>query len=253
MKYRHIWTIGMVLLLATAWSVPAGAEDAKTIVDQAFKYYRGKASVAVVEMSIKRPSWKRTMTMKGWTKGSSDSLIRITAPAKDKGNGTLKKGQTMWMYNPKVNRVLRLPPSMMAQSWMGSDFSNNDLAKSDTLINDYTHEITGTETQGGKKVYLIKSMPKPRAPVIWGMQKLKIRADHIFLVQEFYDEDLKLVKVMTASRIKMLGGKLFPQIWKMEDKTKSGHATTLDYKELAFKSSIDSNLFTVNTLKNPAE
>jgi hypothetical protein len=85
------------------------------------------------------------------------------------------------------------------------------------------------------------------------MQKLKIREDYIFLVQEFYDEDLKLVKVMTASRIGMLGGKLFPRIWKMEDRSKSGHVTTLNYKELAFKSSIDSSLFTVNALKNPVD
>jgi len=94
---------------------------------------------------------------------------------------------------------------MMSQAWMGSDFSNNDLSKTDSLIDGYIHTITGIRTHDGKKVYLIKSIPKPDAPVVWGMQKLKIREDHVFLAQEFYDEDFKLVKVMTSFKIRMLG------------------------------------------------
>ncbi len=157
----------------------------------------------------------------------------------------------MWTYNPKVNRVIKLPPSMMSQAWMGSDFSNNDLAKSDSVIEDYTHTITGTEIHDGKKAYVIKSVPKPEAPVVWGMQKLKIREDHILLSQEFYDEDLKLVKAMTGQQIQMLGGKLFPKVWKMQKSDVKDEYTLLNYKELMFKQDLPDSLFTLSSLKNP--
>ncbi|OEU80738.1 MAG: outer membrane lipoprotein-sorting protein, partial [Desulfobacterales bacterium S5133MH4] len=170
---------------------------------------------------------------------------------KDNGNGTLKKGREMWMYNPKVNRVIKLPPSMMSQAWMGSDFSNNDLAKSDSMINDYTHTIVGTEIHEGKKVYVMKSIPKPEAPVVWGMQRLKIREDHILLSQEFFDEDLKLVKAMTTLEIRMLGGKLFPKVWKMQKADTKDEYTQLSYKKLTFEQDLPDNLFTLSNLRNP--
>ena len=155
------------------------------------------------------------------------------------------------MHNPKVNRVIKLPPSMMSQAWMGSDFSNNDLSKTDSLIDEYIHTITGTHTHDGKKVYLIKSIPKPDAPVVWGMQKLKIREDHVFLAQEFYDEDLKLVKVMTTFKIRMLGGKMFPRVWRMQKADVTDEYTELNYKKLSFKKNLKDSLFTISNLKNP--
>ncbi|UCG67725.1 MAG: outer membrane lipoprotein-sorting protein [Deltaproteobacteria bacterium] len=200
-------------------------------------------------MTIHRPGWERTMTMKAWTKGQKDSIFIIIAPPKDRGNGTLKRGEEMWTYNPKVNRVIKLPPSMISQSWMGSDFSNNDLAKSDSIIADYTHKITETETHDGKKVYVVKSMPKPEAPVVWGMQKLRIREDHVFLSQAFYDEDFELVKIMTGHQIQMLGGKLFPKVWKMQKADVKDEYTLLSYKELAFKQDLPDRLFTLSSLK----
>ncbi len=229
----------------------ANAQDAQALVGAAVNYYRGKASISKVDMTIHRPNWERTLTIKAWTKGQKDSIFFIIAPPKDKGNGTLKKGGEMWLYNPKVNRVIKLPPSMMSQAWMGSDFSNNDLAKSDSILEDYTHSIIGTETHNGKKVYVIKSMPKPEAPVVWGMQKLKIREDHILLGQEFYDEDLKLVKAMTSRQIQMLGGKLFPAVWKMQKAEVKDKYTLLKYKELEFTQNLPGSLFTLSALRTP--
>jgi len=200
-------------------------------------------------MIVHRPDWERVVTIKAWTKGQNDSIFRIIAPPKDHGNGTLKKKREMWMYNPKVNRSIKIPPSMMSQAWMGSDFSNDDLSKTDSMIKDYIHTIEGTETHEGKKVYLIKSMPKPEAPVIWGMQKLKIREDRIFLAQEFYDEDLKLVKALTTLQIQMLGGKLFPKVWKMQKADVKDKYTVLEYKELIFDRDLPDRLFTVSSLK----
>ena len=190
------------------------------------------------------------MTMKAWTKGQKKSIFTIIAPPKDKGNGTLKRGTEMWTYNPKINRVIKLPPSMMSQAWMGSDFSNNDLAKSDSFVEDYTHTLSGIETHDGKKVFITKSMPKPGAPVIWGMQKLKIREDYILLSQEFYDEDFELVKAMTGSQIEMLGGKLFPKVWKMQKADVTDEYTMLEYQELSFEEDLPDRLFTLSALKS---
>jgi len=227
------------------------AMDAQELVEASFHYYRGKTSVSRVDMTIHRPEWERTFTIKAWTQGEDMSLFRTLAPPKDRGNGTLKKGPEMWMYNPKINRVIKVPPSMMSQAWMGSDFSNNDLAKSDSLIRDYDHRILGTETRDGMTVYRIESIPKARAPVVWGKQTLCIREDHIFLEEVFYDEDMQPVKAMKASDIRMLGGKLFPAAWTMQKADAPDEYTRLDYLEVAFDVPISSDTFTLSNLRSP--
>jgi len=243
------------LFIFLFWGLVADvkAQDAQILVKDSFNYMRGETSVSTVVMTIHRPDWQRTMMIKAWTKGQEDSIFRIISPPRDHGNGTLKRGREMWMYNPKVNRVIKIPPSMMSQAWMGSDFSNNDLSKTESLIEDYTHTVIGTETHEGGKVYIIKSMPKPEAPVVWGMQKLKIREDHIFLAQGFYDEDLQLVKIMTTLQIQMLGGKLYPKVWKMQKADVIDEYTVLEYKELVFDKDMPDRLFTLSSLKNPTK
>ena len=240
---------GLAILTMLLNNSTALGADARSIVENSFNYIRGQASIATVEMTIHRPDWERSMTIKAWTRGQKDSLFYIDAPAKDHGNGTLKKGREMWIYNPKISRVIKVPPSMMSQSWMGSDFSNNDLAKSDSLLTDYSHSIVGTEMHEGKAVYLIKSLPKPDAPVIWGMQMLKIREDLIWLSEVFFDEDLKPVKEMTMLEIQMLGGKLYPKIWRVNKTDQEDSYTQLTYKALSFKDSLPDDLFTLSSLQ----
>jgi outer membrane lipoprotein-sorting protein len=248
-RFKLLRIIGLTCFWSLTLSRPVCALDADGIVKAGFDYWRGKASIATVQMLIHREDWQRTMTIKAWTRGQKESLFYITAPPKDYGNGTLKKGREMWLFNPKVNRVIKVPPSMMSQSWMGSDFSNNDLAKSDSLLLDYNHSIIGTETHAGKKVYVIKSIPKPNAPVVWGMQQLKIREDQIWLSEEFFDEDLKPVKIMTAMEIQMLGDKLFPRVWRMRNVDEENNYTQLTYDSLEFKADLPDELFTLSSLK----
>jgi outer membrane lipoprotein-sorting protein len=242
-------------MLLSAWLVLAAfvetapAAEAEAIIEASIRHYRGKASEATIEMLIHRSDWQRRMTMAGWTKGTDKSLIRITAPAKDKGNGTLKKGRNMWTYNPKVNRVIKLPPSLMSQSWMGSDFSNNDLAKSDSILFDYTHKLVGSETHDGHTIHIIESTPKPDAPVVWGMQRLKIRDDHVMIEQEYFDEELQPVKRMTASDIGMMSGRLFPRTWKMQESGAENAYTVLYYHQLKFLDDLPDGVFTTNRLK----
>lgn len=249
MRKKNIRLFWLALLLLPWQALAADAPDASALVENSFKYMRGNASIATVIMTIHRPDWEREMTIKAWTRGKKYSLFYIQSPPKDHGNGTLKKSREMWMYNPKVNRVILVPPSMMSQSWMGSDFSNNDLAKSDSFVNDYIHSIVGTETHDGQKVYVIKSMPKPDAPVIWGMQMLKIREDLIWLSQEFFDEDFKSVKRMSTLEIQMMGGKLYPKVWRMRETDKEDRYTQLTYSSLTFKSDLPDSLFTLTSLR----
>jgi outer membrane lipoprotein-sorting protein len=250
MRIKSLVIWGLALVFSTVFAAKALAQDPGTIVKEAFDYMRGKASISTCTMTIHRPDWQRSMTIEAWTLGTSDSIFFISKPPKDAGNGTLKKGDEMWIYNPKVNRVIKLPPSMMSQAWMGSDFSNNDLAKTDSLLKDYTHTLEKTQTDGGKKVFYIKSMPKPRAPVVWGMQKLKIREDHIFLQQDFFDEDLKLVKSLTMLDIKTMGGRLYPAKWRMQKAGTKGEYTLVGYEKLEFKDSLPESRFTLSNLRN---
>ncbi len=162
---KTVFIAGIFLAL---FSSPAFAKElqALDVISKAWDYMRGKTSVSQVKITVHRTDWERTSVIKAWTRGRDDSIFQITAPKKDKGNGTLKIGRDMWTYNPKINRVIKIPPSMMSQSWMGSDFSNNDLSKADSILNDYTHEIETTTQENGITVYEIKSIPKPGAPVV---------------------------------------------------------------------------------------
>jgi hypothetical protein len=133
---------------------------------------------------------------------------------------------------------------------MGSDFSNDGLAKSDSIVLDYTHRLEGTEVHEGKQVHVIQSTPKPGAAVVWGMQRLKIREDHILLLQEFYDEEKRLVKAMSSSNLQMMGGKLFPKVWRMQKSGEGGEFTTVTYREIRFDADIPDRLFTESALKS---
>lgn len=231
----------------------AKGPGAQALIARAWDHMRGETSVSVVRMTVHRETWERTSVIKAWTRGRKTSIFQIISPKKDRGNGTLKIDRDMWTYNPKINRVVKIPPSMMSQSWMGSDFSNNDLSKADSILKDYTHTITGTRTVNGFKVVEIRSLPKPQAPVIWGMQTLKIREDGVLLEEAFYDEDKKIVKILTTSDIREMGGRPFPAQWVMRStgaESKADH-TLLEYQSLTFDVPLRDRLFTVNALRNP--
>jgi len=245
------WILFLLIVTVMTGISPANAQDARMIVGGAVNYLRGDYSEASARMTIHRPDWERKMTIKAYTKGKTDSVFWIIDPPKDRGNGTLKRGREMWIYNPKVNQVIKLPPSMMSQSWQGSDFSNNDLAKSDTIVDDYTHQLVGSENQDGMKIYVIRSIPKPGAAVVWGMQKLYIRQDKILLREEFYDEDKKLVKTLIIEKIGMMGGKLYPLQWKMAKADAKDEYTRIDYDSIKFPANLPDQLFTVSSLQNP--
>ena len=250
-RHSLVFFFGVFAVLLVRGQGASEAPDAATLVREAFAYYRGRASEGTVRMTIHRPDWERTVTLKGWTEGETRSLFVVVAPPKDQGNATLKKGREMWTYNPKINRVIKLPPSMMSQSWLGSDFSNNDLAKSDTILEHYRHTLETVEEQDGHTVYTIRSDARPRAPVVWGFLRLKIREDRIFLEEAFYDEEGVLVKTLTAHEIEELDGKLYPRIWKMRKAETPDAYTLVENVELTWRDDLPDRLFTLANLRTP--
>jgi outer membrane lipoprotein-sorting protein len=245
---------GFTLALVVCGALFAGvarAEDATAIVKAAIDYWRGTSSYSVVQMTIHRPDWQRTMLMRVWTRGAKDSLVRVLEPAKDAGSGTLLLGDNMWTFAPEINRVIKIPSSMMQQSWMGSDFSNNDIAKSDDIVDEYTHKILSTENKDGHKVYVIESIPKETAPVVWGKEVIRVRDDHLLLQHDFYDQDMKLVKSLRTLEIKPMGGRNVASIERMQKVDKPNEWTEVTVKEAKFSLDIPSSTFTLSNLRNP--
>lgn len=202
-------------------------------------------------MTVHRPEWERHLELKAWTRGRDDALVRFVAPAKDAGNATLKLGTDTWVFNPKLNEVIKLPASMMSQSWMGSDFSYNDLAKSEDIITEYTHRISATDRDTGHTVWTVEAIPKPGAPVVWGKVTLKIRDDDVVTEEAFFDQDLKPVRRMQTNRIALLGGRPYPVTMTMHPLDALDRWTRVDTSEGRFEISVPEYFFTLSNLQNP--
>ena len=247
---RH--SLLLALSLSLLQSVVAAAElSADDIIRAAINHERDTSSYSQITMNIHRPDWQRSMTMKSWTQGLKHSLVRVVLPKKDAGSGNLLINEDMWSYAPKINRVIKLPSSMMNQSWMGSDFTNNDLAKADDIIQRYQHNIISTEMHAGKVVYVIESIPHDDAPVVWGKEVLRVRADYILLSHEFYDQDGKLIKRLTAHEIKRIDGKTMAARIRMEKIEQPDEWTEVIIDEAKFGVSIPAQTFTLSNLRNP--
>ena len=156
----------VTVLFLFPWFVRA--QDATEIVKRAEEKIRGESSVGEMQMKIIRPTWERTISFKTWTKEKEFSLTLVTAPAKEEGQTFLKRQNELWQYDPTINRMIKLPPSMMSQGWMGSDFSNDDVLKESSLSKDYNHHLLSQETFNGSQTYKIELIPKENAAVVWG-------------------------------------------------------------------------------------
>ncbi len=229
----------------------SAAPDAEAILQKAFDAYRSTSSQTAVAMTIHRPEWERHMEMKTWTRGEDDALVRFIAPAKDAGNATLKLGLDSWVYNPKLNQVIKLPPSMLSQSWMGSDFSYNDLSKSEEIITAYTHKLTATQAVGGHTVWTIEAIPKPGAPVVWGKVQIKVRDDMVLVEETFFDQDGKPARRMTTDKIGPLGNRPYPLTMTMHPLDQPNHWTRVETASGQFAANNPAYLFTLSNLQNP--
>ncbi len=235
--------------------MPAFAADeertATDIVRDAVNHWRGLSSYTEMTMVIHRPDWERSMTMRAWTLGQDQTLVRVIEPKKDRGNGTLTDKNSMWTYSPKVNRVIKIPSSMMGQSWMGSDFSNKDVARMDDIIDQYDHAILSEEEVDGITVYEIESIPHEDAPVVWGREVLKIRDDHVVFEHAFYDQDGELVKTLESLEIGEMGGRTIAKRQRMSKIDTPDEWTEIGVNEVEYEIELKESLFTLSNLRNP--
>jgi outer membrane lipoprotein-sorting protein len=250
---QSVLTAAIGAAIAAEQVLAATAPDADAILRRTFDNYRATSSETSVAMTVHRPDWERHLDMKAWTRGRDDALVRFVAPAKDAGNATLKLGRDTWVFNPKLNQVIKLPASMMSQAWMGSDFSYNDLAKSDDIITEYTHRIVATEQAGGHTVWTIEAVPKPGAPVVWGKIALKIRDDYVVTDETFFDQDMKPARRMQVDRIAMLGDRLYPVTMTMHPLDAPDQWTRIDTSGGHFNVGVPEYFFTLSNLQNPRQ
>lgn len=245
LTFSHLFTI-LLLLVLSAFSQP----DPREIVRQADLRLRGETSRSQMSMTIERPSWSRTISMKTWTKGNEYALIMITDPPRDKGTVFLKRGDEVWQWLPSISRTIKIPPSMMMQSWMGSDFTNNDLVQDASVVEDYTHTLLGDTTLRGYDTWIINMVPKPQAPVVWENVKVWITKEkYIELRAEYYGEDGELVNTLVLEEIKELGGRVIPTRWIMTPADKKNQKTIMNYESIEFNVPIQDSFFSIQNMK----
>jgi outer membrane lipoprotein-sorting protein len=242
----------LVLALGLAAYTSAQEPPARDILDRVESLLWGRTVQGEYEMTISTPRWQRTLALRVWMERPRRSLVRILAPAKEKGIGSLRMGAEMWNYLPNVERTIKIPPSMMLQPWMGSDFTNDDLVKSSSIVDDYNSRILRAETAGGAPAYVLELIPKPDAAVVWGKILYWVRkSDFIPLKEEFYDERGSLVRVMTFSEIGPMGGRTIPTRWEIRPSDKPGSSTTIVVKSAVYDRPIDAEIFTQRNLQKP--
>ena len=253
---RILLLIVIAPIIAGGTSIPlmaAGPLDAKDLVRAAMDHWRGTSSYSEMTMTIHRTDWERSMSMRAWSEGTKLSLVRVTEPKKDAGNGTLMKDDSMWSYSPKVNRVIKIPSSMMSQGWMGSDFSNKDVSKSTDILDQYEHTLTSQIEEEGHTVYTIEAVPHEDAAVVWGKEILRIRDDFVLLEEQFWDQDGKLVKVMQAREITEMGGRSVARVLRMGKVDTPGEWTEMTVSAIEFDIELSGGIFTLSSLRNPRQ
>ena len=231
-------------------SIPLSAQDAAEIIRKADELMRGESSYSQITMTIVKPEWQRRMTMKSWSLEPEYSIVYVTEPARDKGSVTLKRGNEVWNWLPSVQKVIKIPPSMMLQSWMGSDFTNDDLVRASSIVKDYTHKLLGRELYEGHECFKIELIPKPEAGVVWAKVLVWISTEgYLEYKTEYYDEDGALVKSFLGSKVKTFGDRKLPAHWEMVPYNEPGNKTILDYDDLRFNEKIGTDFFSLQNMK----
>jgi len=246
------------LFLAVSISVLFGRPElsaaaeltAREILDRVDDLYRGDSSHGRMTMIIKTENWTRSLMIEFWSKGKENSLMRILEPIKEKGTATLRSGNNIWNYLPKVNRTIKLPSSMMASSWMGSHFTNDDLVKESRMADDYTFEISFRGARENLEVVELTCIPRPEAAVVWGKVVVTVKAaDFVPLKIIYFDEDLNLARTMTFADVGPIGGRELPRSMNVVPADKPGESTTVQYHEMTFNPRLEDSLFSIRSLE----
>lgn len=241
----------LVLLFFSLPAILAGAAppDVKAIVEKLDRLYRGKSSYSRLDMAIQTPDWTRTLKLKAWSNGMGKTFITILEPKKDQGVSTLKVGSEMWNYFPRISKVMKVPPSMMMGSWMGSDFTNDDLVKWRSLADDYEGRLL-PPAPGESGLLRVELVPRAGVASVWGRILATVREmDSLPIKQEFYDEHGRAVRILHFREIRDMGGRSLPTVLELVPLSKTGRKTTITYHEIVFDIPVDNDIFSLRNLE----
>lgn len=242
--------ITLTFLFTITNAVYAQELTAVDIIQKTDELVRGKSNYAEMEMKIVRPKWERTLKFKSWAKGTDYSIVYIVYPIKEKGQVFLKREREMWNYVPSIERMVKIPPSMMMQSWMGSDLTNDDLVNASSIVVDYKHTIIREEEQEGYDCWVIELKPKEDAPVVWGKIICWVTKEgYMTLRNEYYDEDEYLVNTETLSNIRNVGDRVMPTRYEIIPDNEPGNRTILEFTHVKFNIDIEDGFFSIQNMK----
>jgi outer membrane lipoprotein-sorting protein len=237
------------LLLLTCPVNNAFSITPEEIVKKVDDLLRGKSNTMTMQMIVTTPAWTRENTMMTWSLGTDKAFVKILSPAKDKDTKFLKLEHNLWMYIPKVEKVIKIPPVMMMESFMGSDFSYDDMVKESNLVKDYVPHLVGRDTMEQEENYVLELIPNPNAPVIYEKLKLWIKTKNLIPTrEEFYNEKNEIIKVMIFKDIKKMGDRFIPTYWEMTNLKKKDHKTIIKIQEAQFNVKINPSIFTQSNL-----
>lgn len=222
---------------------------AEQVLNKAEQKLAAATTTAVLDITVQRPKWTKTMQLKTWNKGTDYALAYILSPEKDKGTIYLKNKNDVWNYLPKIKKTVKLPATLLSQNWMGTDLSTDDLVKLSKLTEDYSAKLIAEKSINGRLCYGIQLDPKPTADVLWGRLVMYIDKQHyVQLKTTFYDEDLEAVNTLIGSDLKSFGGKTFASKLVMLPSGKNGSKTTVVYKSLKFNQPLSTSFFAKENL-----
>ncbi len=247
---RKIYLSFSSLFLLLIVSLPASAIELDELIRHIDELWRGDTSQATMTMTVKTRRYERSMTMEAWSRGKDYSLVVLKKPIKDKGIATLKVKENIWNYLPKINRVTKVPSSMMSGSWMGSHFTNDDLVKESTIEDDYISSISFEGKREGVAIYELTSIPKPDAAVVWGKVVMEIKQESLSPYRAlYYDEEGLLVRTMSFDQGRKIGKRMVPMRMTLQPEDKPKESTVIVYKDIAFDIPLKDSFFSLQNLQ----
>ncbi len=240
----------VVLCVVISFLSP-GQPPVQEIMRELDQLYRSDDSHAFMEMRIVTENWERTLEMEAWSLGREKTFIRVLSPAREAGSATLRVGSEMWNYRPNTGSVVRIPPSMMTGSWMGSDLTNNDIVKEITYEEDYTAEYLSPPGDSPEGTLLLKLTPDPSTAVVWSYIIAEVRTDPLIPVrEEYYDRNDGLIKTIVFSGVETMDGRTIPTVMEVIPAEEEGESTTVTWSDVTFNGGVDDDIFTLANLQS---
>jgi outer membrane lipoprotein-sorting protein len=246
------FVLSLLLILSSLPSLTGAQREepgARRIVQKIDELYRSTSSRGLMEMEITTPNWTRTLRFRFWSAGTDKTFIRVLSPEKERGMATLRIGNEMWNFLPNIDKIIKIPPSMMMGSWMGSDFTNDDLVKEYTFLADYDFALTELKDSEPGLVY-VRCTPHPELPIVWSSVIVAVRkSDELPVWENYYDKGT-VVREITFHDVKNFGGREIPSVMELVPATKKGQKTIIRYLEMEFDLAIDPDVFSLRNLRS---